>query len=47
MKDGQGDSGFPNTPCTNESDGLELLGEVNDLFDQRIASKKCLRCRRR
>ena len=44
VKDGEGNSRFPDSPCTDESDGLELLGEVDDLLDQRVASEKRLRC---
>jgi len=47
VKDGEGDSGFPDSPCTNESNGLESVDEFNDLLDQGVASEKRLRCRGR
>ena len=47
VKDGEGNRCFPDTPCADESDGLGLLNEVNDLLDQRVASEKRLRRRGR
>ena len=40
VEDGQGDGGFADSPSTNESDWGKLLGEIDHLLDQLVASKK-------
>ena len=37
VEDGEGDGGFPDSPCTNESDGFQVFGEANNVLDQPIA----------
>ena len=37
VEDSQSDGGFPNPPCTDESDWGEIFCEVDDLFDQIVA----------
>ena len=37
VKDGEGDGCFPDSPCTDESDGFQVFGESDDLLDQFIA----------
>jgi len=39
VEDGEGDGRLPNTPCADESDGLEVFSESDDLFNQSVASK--------
>ena len=41
VEDGQSDRGFPNPPCTNESNWSEGFCEVNNLLDQLVASETC------
>ena len=45
VKDGEGDRCFPGPPCADESDGLEVFGESNDLFNQLVPSKTVSRRR--
>ena len=40
VEDGQGDGGFADSPSTNESDWSKLLGEIDYLLDQLVASKE-------
>ena len=39
VEDGQSDRGFPNPPCTEESNWSEGFYEVNNSLDQLVASK--------
>ena len=39
VEDSKGDGGFPNSPCTNESNGFEVFGETGNLLDQLTASE--------
>ena len=33
VEDGESDGCFPNASCTDESDGLQVFGESDDLLD--------------
>jgi len=46
-EDSQSDGGFANSTRADESDGREIVGEVNDLFDQFVAPETGPRRRRR
>ena len=35
----KGDGCFPNAPCADESNGLEVFSESDDLLDQFVASE--------
>ena len=37
VKDGQSDRGFPDPPCTDESDRGEVFCEADDLLNQLVA----------
>jgi hypothetical protein len=39
VEDGEGDSCFPDPPCTDESDGFEVFSESGDLLDQLVTSE--------
>ena len=39
VEDGEGDGCFSNPPCTDESEGLKILSEINDFLDQFVASE--------
>jgi hypothetical protein len=47
VEDGEGNGCFSNPPCTDESDGLEVIGKPNDLLNQVIASETVPRRRGR
>ena len=40
VEDGQGDGSFPDPTCADESNGREVVYEINDLLDQLSTSKK-------
>ena len=40
VENGQGDGGLANSAGTNESDWVEVLGEIDYLFDQLVASEE-------
>ena len=39
MKDSERNGCFPDTPCTNESEWFEVIGKVDNVLDQFIASE--------
>jgi hypothetical protein len=39
VEDGECDGCFPDSPCTDESNGFEILGVIDDLLDQPVASE--------
>ena len=39
MKDGKGNRRLSDPSRTDQSDGLEVFGQTNDLFDQLVASE--------
>ena len=39
VEDCEGDGRFPNPPCADESDWSEIFCELDDLFDQVLASE--------
>ena len=39
VEDREGDRSFSNSWCADESDGLKVLSEFNDLLNQVVASK--------
>lgn len=41
VEDGEGDRCFPDPPCTNEGNGLEIFGEPNHPLNEVVASKTC------
>jgi len=47
MEDSQSDRRFPDPPCADESDWLEVFCEADDLRDQLVASNTGPRRRRR
>ena len=47
VKGGEHDGSFPDPPCTDESDGFEIFGKINNLLDQAITSETCPQGRRR
>ena len=47
VEDSERNSCFPNSPRPNESNGFEVFGESDDLFDQLVTSEKVPRGRRR
>jgi hypothetical protein len=42
VEDGEGDGCLPNAPCADESNGLEVFSESDDLLNQFVASKQVL-----
>jgi len=42
VEDGQCNGGFANSTSADESDWSELLGEIDNLLDQLVASKERL-----
>jgi hypothetical protein len=47
VEDGEGDGCLPDPPRTDESDGFQVFGEFNDLFNQVVASETVPGRRRR
>ena len=47
MKDGEGDRRLSDPSRTDQSDGLEVFGQANDLLDQLVTSETGPRRRRR
>jgi len=39
VEDRESDGSFPDSPCTDESDGFEVSGEANELLDQPVTSE--------
>jgi hypothetical protein len=44
VEDSQGDRGFPNSTCADESEWGEVFSETNDLLDQLVATEAGPRC---
>ena len=44
MEGGQSDGCLADSTGTNESDGFDLFGQVNNFLDQFVTSKTGLRC---
>ena len=47
MKGGEGNGRFPDSPCTDESDGFEVFSESDDPLDQLVSSETVPRGRGR
>ena len=47
VEDGEGNGCFPDSPCTDESNRFEVIGECNDLLNQVVTSKTVPRRRGR
>jgi len=47
VEDSQGDRRFPNSACTDESDGCTVFGKADDPLNQLVASETGLRWRGR
>ena len=45
MEDLQNDRGFPDPPGTDESNGSEVFGHIDDPVDQLVTAKTGPRCR--
>jgi hypothetical protein len=46
VEDSEGDGSLSNSAGTDESDGSEVFGKINDLFDPLVTSKEDPRWRR-
>ena len=44
VEDGESDRCFPNSPCTNKSDGFKSFGKFNNLLNKVITSETVPGC---